>query len=128
MKKIFSTVAIAVALFAGYYAYNEQNKSEITGMALANVEALAKDNNADENQSAQWFVKTDDCSHTVTVGADGKVNIFGVIKVVDLEVGASYTESWKDVRTDCESGGKFLCTPYTCAQFIIDMTKISNSK
>lgn len=41
MKKIFSTVAIAAALFAGYSAYNTQNNNELTDIALANVEALA---------------------------------------------------------------------------------------
>ena len=29
MKKIFSTVAIVAALFAGHYAYNEQNESNL---------------------------------------------------------------------------------------------------
>ena len=29
MKKIFSTVAIVAALFAGYNTYNEQNKSNL---------------------------------------------------------------------------------------------------
>ena len=43
MKKIFYTMAVAAALFAGYSAYNEQNKSEFTDIALANVEALAND-------------------------------------------------------------------------------------
>ena len=38
---MFSTVAIATALFAGYSAYNEQNNNELSDVALANVEALA---------------------------------------------------------------------------------------
>lgn len=41
MKKIFYTMAIAAALFAGYSAYNAQNSNELTDIALANVEALA---------------------------------------------------------------------------------------
>lgn len=41
MKKIFSTVAIAVALFAGYSVYNIQTENELTDIALANVEALS---------------------------------------------------------------------------------------
>ena len=41
MKKIFYTMAVAAALFAGYNAYNSQNSNELSDIALANVEALA---------------------------------------------------------------------------------------
>ena len=41
MKKLFSTMAVASALFAGYNAYSGQNSNELTDIALANVEALA---------------------------------------------------------------------------------------
>lgn len=41
MKKIFSTLAVAAALFAGYNTYTTQNKNVVVGVALANVEALA---------------------------------------------------------------------------------------
>lgn len=41
MKKIFSTMAVAAALFAGYNAYCGQNSNELSDVALANVEALA---------------------------------------------------------------------------------------
>ncbi len=41
MKKIFYTMAVAAALFAGYSAYNAQNSNELSDVALANVEALA---------------------------------------------------------------------------------------
>lgn len=41
MKKLFGTMAVAAALFAGYSAYNAQNSNELSGIILANVEALA---------------------------------------------------------------------------------------
>ena len=41
MKKLFSIMAVAVGLFAGYTTYNAQQNTELTGIALANVEALA---------------------------------------------------------------------------------------
>ncbi len=41
MKKLFGTMAVAAALFAGYSAYNTQNSNELSGIILANVEALA---------------------------------------------------------------------------------------
>lgn len=41
MKKFFGTMAVAAALFAGYSAYEAQNRNELSDVALANVEALA---------------------------------------------------------------------------------------
>ena len=41
MKKIFYTMAVAAALFAGYSAYSEQNKSNISNMVLPNIEAIS---------------------------------------------------------------------------------------
>ena len=55
MKKIFSTVAIVAALFAGYSAYNAQNSNELSDIALANVEALAgSDEGASSNNWDCW--------------------------------------------------------------------------
>ena len=41
MKKLFGTMAVAAALFAGYSAYEAQNSVILNDVALANVEALA---------------------------------------------------------------------------------------
>lgn len=41
MKKIFSIMAVATALFAGYSTYNVQQNAKLTDIAWANVEALA---------------------------------------------------------------------------------------
>lgn len=41
MKKIFSTIAVATALFTGYNSYNAQNETKLSDIALNNVEALA---------------------------------------------------------------------------------------
>lgn len=48
MKKIFSAMVIAAALFAGYSGYSGQNSNELADVALANVEALA--NGSDNNE------------------------------------------------------------------------------
>ena len=127
-KKILgATFVVAMAAIAGYNTYVNQTKVEMSDMALANVEALADGNMYDESQNAIWSINTENCTHTTTVGADGTVNIFGIVKVVDLEAGASYSETWEDVRTDCSTGGNSLCTPYTCANFFLEITKISMS-
>lgn len=44
MKKLFGTMAVAAALFAGYNAYNAQNSKEYSNIVMANVEALAVNN------------------------------------------------------------------------------------
>ena len=52
MKKLFSTMAVAAALFAGYNAYSGQNSNELSDVALANVEALAE--STDSPTSNNW--------------------------------------------------------------------------
>lgn len=44
-KKLFGTMVVVAAMFAGYNVYDAQNESELTGVALANVEALASNEN-----------------------------------------------------------------------------------
>lgn len=39
-------MVVVAAMFAGYSAYDAQNESELTGVALANVEALAQNENS----------------------------------------------------------------------------------
>lgn len=43
MKNLFSTMAVAATLFAGYSAYNTHKEIKLTDVALANVEALAEE-------------------------------------------------------------------------------------
>ena len=56
MKKIFSTIAVATALLTGYSAYNAQNKTTITEMTLANVEALANGGDALNEKEISCYV------------------------------------------------------------------------
>lgn len=46
MKKLFGTMAVAAALFAGYSAYEAQNGSKLSDVVMANIEALASDSEA----------------------------------------------------------------------------------
>lgn len=43
-KKVCGTMAVVAAMFAGYSAYDAQNEIDLTGFALANIEALATTN------------------------------------------------------------------------------------
>ena len=56
MKKIFSTMAVAAALFAGYCAYSGQNSNELSDVALANVEALAQSETAKYKCKGTYYV------------------------------------------------------------------------
>lgn len=58
MKKIFSTMAVAAALFAGYSAYSGQNSNELSDVALANVEALADGNEDSDRKKVCYKVTT----------------------------------------------------------------------
>lgn len=40
-KKVFGTIAVVAAMFVGYKTYITQNNDGITGVVLANIEALA---------------------------------------------------------------------------------------
>ena len=53
MKKIFGAMMVATALFAWYNTYNTQHNTELTGVALANVEALANGSD-DETKSGRY--------------------------------------------------------------------------
>ena len=41
-KKLFGTMVVVAAMFAGYSAYDAQNESELANKLLSNVEALAE--------------------------------------------------------------------------------------
>lgn len=57
MKKFFGTMAVAAALFAGYSAYDSLSEDKLTGIVLANIEALA--NGAEGGSSTHTLVCTD---------------------------------------------------------------------
>lgn len=61
-KKFFSAVIIAVVMaIAGYNVYITQTKSKMSKLALANVEALADDNETQGNVDDCVFHKTETC-------------------------------------------------------------------
>lgn len=106
MKKIFSTLAVAAALFAGYSAYNTKNETRLTDVALANVEALA---NYIDKLDCQ-YVRDDKGICTINVGTKGKIKLFnGTILSADAEGNISF-----DGKVICSSGGSSACRPIEC--------------
>lgn len=70
MKKIFVTMVVATALFVGYSTYNTPKKNELTGLALANLEALA--GSESEPEKVKCYCKTNIFSPNVcVVGGSG---------------------------------------------------------
>lgn len=122
MRKNILSVIIATVIISliGYSTFIPKDNKVLSHLALENIEALASYTEQTQD-TVRWFVHTGNCSYTTTVDAEGNVNIFGTIKAVKLEAGASYTETWTNVRTDCSQGGSFLCTPYTCGEFFLEM-------
>ena len=116
MKKIFYTMAVAAALFAGYSAYNSQNSNELTDIALANVEALAGSNESGSTSCpGPYDVRDHQLSFTkrtgnFTVDANLEITILGKkFKIDGVEAGVNITKSYEIGNCDKESPGN--CCP-----------------
>lgn len=111
MKKLFGMMAVAAALLTGYSAYNAQNGTGITNVALANVEALAT---PDINYNVpQKNNNPEEC--TLYVAVDGKV----YTDEKSIGAGISYSQVPGIVNV-CEFPPKNQtatgCDPYNCHQ------------
>lgn len=117
MKKFFGTMAVAAALFAGYSAYEAQNRNELSDVALANVEALAN------SPEGAWTQATCHSAggnwNMATVLVDSGFNevtceITGKIKISEYEISGSYKKGNKYkipwARYKCEHSKGNCCT------------------
>lgn len=86
MKKIFSTMVVAAALFVGYSTYNAQNSNELSDVALANVEALSKE--VDKTEGYYFIQKYAICSmlEVTSVSGDiaGEISVGAIITKLSL--------------------------------------------
>ena len=126
MKKIFSIMAVASALFAGYSTYNTQQNTELTDIALANVEALASGVDATILECPDPYdVRDHQLSHTQRTGtfevdANGEINIFGKkFKVGGVNVGAKVKKTYEIGHCDMPSPGN--CCPNSRVGEIINV-------
>lgn len=106
IKKIFGTMAIVAAMFAGNSAYNAQNERELTGFALANVEALAR------REALDCSYVREDNKCTIEVGAKGEIRLLGGSI---LKAGADGNITF-DGQVVCSSGGNKTCKPVECVE------------
>lgn len=115
MKKLFGTMAVAAALFAGYSAYNGQNSNELSGIILANVEALANDPGDEIQCPDPYDVKDHQLSFSqktanCTVDANGNITLFGkTFKVSGVEAGTTISKTYE--IADCLKPSPGNCCP-----------------
>lgn len=101
MKKLFGTMAVAVALFAGYSAYEAQNSESLNDIALANVEALAE--NTEEDEGATCGTKSEMVDDTSLCDGDNP-NQSGFIGIVYSKTTGNdkqYSEGMNGILYNC---------------------------
>lgn len=105
-KKLFGTIAVVAAMFAGYSTYHAQDEIDLTGFALANVEALADKPELDCN-----YIRDGTQKCTVTVGAKGSIKLLKSNTILTADASG---EIKFDGLVICSSGGTTACTPVEC--------------
>lgn len=101
MKKLFGTIAVAAALFAGYSAYETQNSVNLNDVALANVEALAE--NSGENDGVTCGTKSEMVDDTSLCQGDNP-NQSGFIGIVYSKTTGNdkqYSEGMNGILYNC---------------------------
>lgn len=103
MKKIFAIMAIA-ALFLGYGVYDTQNSNELTGIALANVEALSSSVEMDSGLRIYTFCSKKKGSEFCSSKRGNRKWTFPVeIKIMDTpSEGCPSCPNCPDLEYDCE--------------------------
>ena len=115
MKKLFSTMAVAAALFVGYSTYSGQNSNELSDVALANVEALAQSGDV-----VEWwdFFNNYEIEERIPINtttcSNGEISYKGI--TVSIGSCSKYTYA---VIHNCYDGGKRdECTSSHVAYYI----------
>lgn len=101
-RKIFGAALIAaMAIIAGWSFNQSKNKMELSVLALANVEALANNENpwylwpAQGTTRDEW-AETKECTEGINLGI--------------------YYVEWKGTRIICHDGGTQNCTTQICSE------------
>lgn len=74
MKRIILSVLAVVTLFAGYYAHNAQNKVQLAGVVLANVEALADDAGEETQVGTCYLMQNGSSTIDFKIFCDSRTN------------------------------------------------------
>ncbi|GCB34848.1 NVEALA domain-containing protein [Bacteroides faecalis] len=111
MKKYLGIVLICVVVIVTVLNFKlNTNKTQVSLLALANIEALAKDES--DNEKGYSRVPSD-CEIVVTGKANSTMEILG-IGTVKLNSSGEYRYNKKDGQVRCILDGKELCIPQNC--------------
>ena len=115
MKKIFSTMAVAAALFAGYSAYSGQNSNELSDVALANVEALAQSGDV-----VEWwdFFNNYEIEERIPINTTTCSNGEISYKGVTVSIGSCSKYTYAVIHNCYDGGTRDECTSSHVAYYI----------
>jgi hypothetical protein len=116
MKKIFSIMTVAAALFTGYSTYKGQHSYELNDIALANVEALA---DTEGNQPEWWdFFNNYEIEERIPVNTTTCSN--GVIsyKGVSVSISSCSKYTYVVIHNSYDGGKRDECTSSHVAYYI----------
>lgn len=100
-------MTVVAAMFAGYSAYNAQNEKDLTGFALANIEALANGEPYDNDDNLTWQVGDKTITTKTFKAEDPKwtwsteFNLWFFKNKITTEWPSSYSDSTITVKIKC---------------------------
>ena len=113
-KKLMGIVTIiAIAAGAGYNVYASRSNVKLSDLALANVEALARD----EGNSDLYIRSSNGCYYEFSGPKNSEitVSVGGVTLTLKTDrTGKAYYYSASG-EVHCAAGGNELCTPQNCS-------------
>ena len=112
-KKLLGFLILTILVVVTIITVN-LDKNSPTGIAFANVEALAADSR--ESDMTLWFRKDDDCVYTLTGKANSEFSVTIGGKLIEgrYNRNGEYVYRIKDGQTDCEAGGRHQCRARYC--------------
>ena len=116
-NKILSVIfTLALLATAGFGVQKSmKGNAGLSDLALANVEALAQNENGG-GDGTLWTREDDDCTYTFTGKAGSQVH-FSILGIpISLTIGADGTATYVygNGKTHCKSGGNEQCTARYC--------------
>lgn len=109
-KQVLSGFAVLVLAAVAVFNVNMSSKNDISLLSLANIEALANN----ENNSEKYYTRISaDCTITVTGKANSTITVAG-IGTVKLDGNGEYTYVRKNGEVRCIKDGSEMCIPQNC--------------
>ena len=115
---ILAAGAILIAFGLGLNIQHALNDYGIADNSL-HTQVLAQSSSSGDGSGTSngtlYKMHEDDCKFTIRAAVGTKFTFYGMEFTVTSE--GTMELIFEDVKTNCEGGGNFLCTPMNCAQF-----------